>query len=548
MVFWVRIVDLCADIPNHPTIFFRNTVAGDGINDVAAIQSADVAAALLNGFGAEDDITDVDFDDHRRRKDLQSKRIGSNRKVVLAGRHEESVQRVRKQIETARKEIEGRVALRKQNGPSSDNVQYTGEDIKDIIQSSWKAITDEMDRARRLKKGGGEAARILAAERKQVGSTTDKNEETAVSPTSEETTIKPGEVSLVAPFSCLHPSIDGVDAILRQGIATAASVLATKQVLAVNSLLSCYYLTTLYRDGFRYGNNMWHVDSFLDCLTWGIRSNSAFTPRPRLPASVIARPPRSLFHPLVLFSTLCQAIIHVVCMGVSVNFAAGLERDTHPVSKKRDRIGLRTIGNRHGEKFHQALLALSQHSRVETETGKFSLFGRPPFRPNYKTNVVFMFNILQTAIRALMDHTGKPFYQSILECRDLCLAASATVLFFVVCVSGTILPYVTVKFLQLRPFPTKGSKLTILGIAGLNILSCGVCRWILDDQFAKVHRSGLLSERTSTFDNDETNTMKDVAADYEEQLLEEETSMNVKKLQVFAVALCFLLLDIVVTK
>jgi hypothetical protein len=70
------------------------------------------------------------------------------------------------------------------------------------------------------------------------------------------TTIKPGEASLVAAFSCLHPSIDGVDSILRTGIATAACALATHDMIALHSLMSCYYLVSLYRDGFRYGKNM----------------------------------------------------------------------------------------------------------------------------------------------------------------------------------------------------------------------------------------------------------------------------------------------------
>jgi hypothetical protein len=70
------------------------------------------------------------------------------------------------------------------------------------------------------------------------------------------TIIKPGEASLVAAFSCLHPSIDGVDSILRTGIATAACALATHDMIALHSLMSCYYLVSLYRDGFRYGKNM----------------------------------------------------------------------------------------------------------------------------------------------------------------------------------------------------------------------------------------------------------------------------------------------------
>jgi hypothetical protein len=37
--------------------------------------------------------------------------------------------------------------------------------------------------------------------------------------------IKPGEASLAASFLCLHPSIDGVEALMRVGVAAAAYTL-----------------------------------------------------------------------------------------------------------------------------------------------------------------------------------------------------------------------------------------------------------------------------------------------------------------------------------
>lgn len=78
---------------------------------------------------------------------------------------------------------------------------------------------------------------------------------------SEETSdIKPGEVSLAAGFTLLRPSIDGAESIIRIGIAAAAFALSTYRAIALNSLMACFNLATLYRDGFRYGKYMWNVE------------------------------------------------------------------------------------------------------------------------------------------------------------------------------------------------------------------------------------------------------------------------------------------------
>ena len=72
--------------------------------------------------------------------------------------------------------------------------------------------------------------------------------------------IKPGEASLAAPFTFLRPCIDGAESILRSGIATAAFSLSCHRSIALNSLMACFNLATLYRHGFRYGKYMWNVE------------------------------------------------------------------------------------------------------------------------------------------------------------------------------------------------------------------------------------------------------------------------------------------------
>ncbi len=96
-----------------------------------------------------------------------------------------------------------------------------------------------------------DAAAILAREMKKKKGEMKNNEEIQISA---------GEASLAAPFSLLRPCIDGADFIIRSGIAAAAFSLTSYRSIALNSLMACFNLATLYRNGFRYGKYMWNVE------------------------------------------------------------------------------------------------------------------------------------------------------------------------------------------------------------------------------------------------------------------------------------------------
>jgi manganese-transporting P-type ATPase len=501
--------------------------AGDGVNDVEAMKSADAAVALLNGFGAESvPDEEIDHDEERRRERLAKRKIGSNRSSH-AGAPRSTLKgpahgRLQAAIEKAHKRIAERAAARQGLETDSNEIQYTMTDLKDIISGTMKAAWDERRRAKQLQKGGGKAARILAEDARSSSKEEDKVDNMA-----ELESIKPGEASLVAPFSCLRPSIAGVESILRAGLASAACSLSTQQTIVLNSLMSSFNLASLYRDGFRYGNRMWQIEMTLYILVNRASYVSSITPRPRLPSSMVSRPPSSMFHPSYVISTIAQAVVHLVSITVGVLYGKVLEvhsfRDAQ-VTKRAPRIrAVQLANNPQLVQLATAILAkLEAIDFQQEETSKADenrgIFRRQPFRPNYETNIAFIFSLIQSVISSLVNHKGKPFYGSILESRELCKYAGLTMLFSIACITESF-PWMN-RMLELRRLPSRKSKLIILSIATLNAMACVLIRVLTDLLLPRdLLKSSTKGEYGST-------VVAVDAADEEEKLLREESQHN----------------------
>jgi magnesium-transporting ATPase (P-type) len=483
---------------------------GDGVNDVSAMKAADVAVALLNGFGAEgENGLEQDLDDKRRQQKLKLMKIGSHRRNVgtpATDQKKMGLERVNAKIEEAHAEIRRKAAAKQGSDP--ENVVLEFQDVKAMMSATMTVVKAENKRKQSLKKGGGDAARILAEERKMQSVAGDNDEE---APKVE--TIKPGEASLVASFSCLHPSIDGVDAVLRHGIATAACALATQKTIALHSLMACYHLASLYRDGFRYGKKMWPVELTLYILVDQARYGAACKARPRLPASKSLRPSISMFHSSVIGSTVGQAVIHLVTMAVGVDYARRLEM----AAKVKKAASIRLNGGNFPMKLELLLGALVQGMGMDEE-GVTGIFRRPPFRPNYETNIVFLLSILQSGVSSLVNHQGKPFYRSILETRNGCVLFGSTLVFTVACISESF-PDLN-NYLQMRMLPSRKSRWMFFGIVAANILGCFGCRILADLSLEKPVKQA--SVVPSSFGNR-------TAAEMEETLLEEEERQNMRE-------------------
>ena len=58
---------------------------GDGVNDIAAMKTADISAALLTGYGKEVIVADsIDVENERRKSKLNQRQIGNKINMMLS--------------------------------------------------------------------------------------------------------------------------------------------------------------------------------------------------------------------------------------------------------------------------------------------------------------------------------------------------------------------------------------------------------------------------------------------------------------------------------
>ena len=387
-----------------------------------------------------------------------------------------------------------------------------------------------------MQKGGAAAAKILAEDDRNA---TGRNlSEVAVIQD-----IKPGEASLVSPFSCLRPAIDGVESILRYSIATASYVQVMHKAIALNCLSSAFNLATTPTSGLRYGKFMWNVELALYVYAAQAATHAACTPRPRLSSK---RPPVSFFHPFNIMTVLAQFFVHACTRAAGMRMASRLEVASMEPRENRRLIRAAPVG--HSLAFvaeKKPIMLLLMESLLKAPVGIsedkeipaiVKLFQRAPFRPNFPTNVAFLLSVFQPAVSTLMNHRGRPFHGAILEHRQLIVGIALSIL-FPLCMLTEGFKSIN-KVLELRLLPTTRSQLCLMSIFGIDFvasyLTTAICKIGQGDE--------------GQGDNNGQNEQCEVpstgpsAAEREEELLEEEAQENgaLVRIMTSAVGMIFL--------
>lgn len=410
--------------------------SGDGVNDIAAMTDADVSVAMMSGFGHEASRDDdaKDLDDLVRMERLKRRRIGSNRIASIRAKptsEEESMG-----IGDTPVAVSARIQRRISHGLSQLKNQQTSVPSSSPLKILLSSVTEEFHRYRKLKKGGSAAAKILAEEDRLRRSLQRKAKDGPIRSSEKSSDIKTGEACLASSFTLLRPSVSGVETIVRSGIAAACSNVSIYRKIALNCILSCYNLATLYKNGLRYGKYMWQCELGFIVSTDRASFTASSTPRSRLVADI--RPSSSPFHPAEIFSIACQAVIHIVILTQAVSKGKLLE-SLHPKGVQHGfRIKWASTGKDKTPSVGAVLASLvdtpastlASSDSHDATIPQQNFFRRSPFQPNHVSNNVFLVSVFQNAVMALVNHPGRPFSIAFLESQPLCLSGKTAVLIF----------------------------------------------------------------------------------------------------------------------
>lgn len=180
--------------------------------------------------------------------------------------------------------------------------------------------------------------------------------------------VELGDACIAAPFTYKFSSVKCVNTVICQGRTTIATTYQMYKILALNSMISAYSMSTLYLDGMKNGD---YQMTMLGMAT-GVLFLMISLSKPLEHLSKTS-PPKSIFSVPIVASVLTQFVFHFVTLVYLVS-----ETDQYVLKEET--------------------------SDLDSE-----------FKPNLKSNVVFIYSWAMTATTFLVNYEGAPFMQSFKE-------------------------------------------------------------------------------------------------------------------------------------
>ncbi|KAI9009243.1 hypothetical protein DFJ74DRAFT_687468 [Hyaloraphidium curvatum] len=434
-------------------------MCGDGGNDVGALKQADVSMALLAGHGDSNTSDEVGAE-------------GQNAEEAL-NKHTAELQKKSKEFEAAlnkhmkdfqaRYNNENTAAVQKEIQERTEKGEYLA--IWTVMKENAVKMRNAMEAENRRfhavhgqiwdpKKGAG------SAEKGGMFGTLMAQLEADSGDPSTLPMIRPGDASVAAPFTSRVPSIRAVVDLIRQGRCTLLSALMQQQIMMLESTIAAYTLSALTLHNARSSERQMMASSWL-IMTAAVAFSYA-SPIDRMHP---LRPIRSLFHPSVICSIFGQALIHIACMTLAVQWAT-------------DAMGPEKLAEV-TEFFRKAK---AKEIDVYANCGDSDYvclaqaFWTAPFMPNLLNSVVFLVETSQMISVFFANYKGRPWMKGMMENHALFLSVFICIAAVVVA-AWEMVPMLN-EMLQLVPFPDDAFRYRVVGL-----LSATIAGTLLWDRF-----------------------------------------------------------------
>jgi manganese-transporting P-type ATPase len=382
-------------------------MCGDGGNDVGALKQADIGLALLAGHAnanttetidpasiittspdtADSDSQQLSSEDalnlHQRQLEARAAEVNAKRmqhmKIFQAEFQKKQQERLKAEIEAlqAKGEFMGmfgiiqRQAAETKKAMDQENARF---------MASHGQVWDPKSDPDAAASGNGMLDSLLGG---MDSSTADSANGLPM--------LRPGDASVAAPFTSRIPSIRAVVDLIRQGRCTLLSALMQEQIMMLESTIAAYTLSSLSLHNARSSERQMMASSWL-IMTAAV----SFSYASPLSHMHPLRPLNSLFHPAIILSIFGQALIHIACMTLAVQWATdamGPDK-LHEVSEFFRKVKAHEIDR-------------SAHCGEDDLMCQMQAFWMAPFMPNLLNSVVFLVETSQMISVFFTNYKGK---------------------------------------------------------------------------------------------------------------------------------------------